>query len=416
MRPSTFRKVAWPRASNSISRSNNSTTRCRWYSQKLESDDPLKILFCGTDDFSKESLKALNVYSKTPESNVLSIDVVTRTDKRVGRGRKQFRSPPIKHAAQELGLPLHQIDTFTGWRPPLSDNKPCNLIIAVSFGLLVPPRILGGAKYGGLNVHPSMLPDLRGPAPIPWAINLGRRTTGISIQTLHPSRFDEGLILSQTSTPGLEIPDPDTITSPELEAYLAPVGAKMLVDAIKNRLYIPPHKPVQSSQGTSTKDLVHAPKIKKDFHAIDFTTMTATEILRRNRAIGKLHAFGISGNGLSEMRQILLDQSMRPVNDQDIPESVRNVTESIPDGIPFAIVPTNENIKQGSQPLIINVKDNDNGGRRQVLVPQILVASMAKNTAARAAASAIFFSVPERLGSYNLYRFSHPLSMQTTSG
>ena len=57
--------------------------------------------------------------------------------------------------AQELDLKLHEIDTFTGWTPPSS----INLVIAVSFGLLVPPRILGLAKYGGLNVHPSLLPE-----------------------------------------------------------------------------------------------------------------------------------------------------------------------------------------------------------------------------------------------------------------
>lgn len=66
---------------------------------------------------------------------------------------------PIKKvAAEELRLNVHQIDTFTGWEPPKPNGEPINLVIAVSFGLLVPPRILNGAKYGGLNVHPSMLP------------------------------------------------------------------------------------------------------------------------------------------------------------------------------------------------------------------------------------------------------------------
>lgn len=68
-----------------------------------------------------------------------------------------FPPVPIKKVAgpDDLNLDIHQIDTFTGWAPP----KPIDLIIAVSFGLLVPPRILNGAKYGGLNVHPSLLPE-----------------------------------------------------------------------------------------------------------------------------------------------------------------------------------------------------------------------------------------------------------------
>lgn len=67
---------------------------------------------------------------------------------------------PIKSVAvDELDLPLHQIDTFTGWTPPCPAGEPINLVVAVSFGLLVPPRILKASKYGGLNVHPSMLPE-----------------------------------------------------------------------------------------------------------------------------------------------------------------------------------------------------------------------------------------------------------------
>jgi methionyl-tRNA formyltransferase len=79
---------------------------------------------------------------------------------------------PIVEAAKLLELKVHQIETFTGWEvkqvflnyfkietDPLKPPPGINLIIAVSFGLLVPPRILGKAKYGGLNVHPSMLPE-----------------------------------------------------------------------------------------------------------------------------------------------------------------------------------------------------------------------------------------------------------------
>lgn len=65
---------------------------------------------------------------------------------------------PIKAVAKELRLPIHEISTFTGWQPPVYGNEHISLVIAVSFGLLVPPRILNLAQYGGLNVHPSLLP------------------------------------------------------------------------------------------------------------------------------------------------------------------------------------------------------------------------------------------------------------------
>jgi len=65
---------------------------------------------------------------------------------------------PIKDMAMELKLPTHEIATFTGWKPPVYGTESMSLVIAVSFGLLVPPRILNLATYGGLNVHPSLLP------------------------------------------------------------------------------------------------------------------------------------------------------------------------------------------------------------------------------------------------------------------
>ena len=85
---------------------------------------------------------------------------------------------PLKALAESLGLPVHEVDTFTGWdvrapacslpfahmltravQMPTYNNGSINLIIAVSFGLFVPPRLLNAAKFGGLNIHPSLLPE-----------------------------------------------------------------------------------------------------------------------------------------------------------------------------------------------------------------------------------------------------------------
>lgn len=137
--------------------------------------EPLRILFCGSDDFSITSLQALYNEARQESDFIKSIDVVCRPGKRTGRGLKTLReglirrllllllrSPqavPIKRAAEQLQLPVHEIDTFTGWKPPIVSNHEFNLVIAVSFGLLIPPRILQAAKFGGLNVHPSLLPE-----------------------------------------------------------------------------------------------------------------------------------------------------------------------------------------------------------------------------------------------------------------
>ncbi|EXJ59120.1 hypothetical protein A1O7_06551 [Cladophialophora yegresii CBS 114405] len=413
--PSATCSRIWPRTSKFFLKSRLAGRR--WYSQEPLSDDPLRILFCGTDSFSTVSLEALHNYSKTPGSGILSVDVVTKTDKRVGRSRRQIRAPAIKDVAVKRGLAVHQIDTFTGWQPPIfgdTRKDPCNLIIAVSFGLLIPPRILGTAKYGGLNVHPSMLPDLRGPAPIEWSILLGRRKTGVSLQTLHPSRFDEGLVLDQTPQPGIGIPNPDTITSKELEGYLARIGAEMLVDAIKNKLYIPPYNPIQPDRHISKADLIHAPKIKMEFRAVDFTQLRRTEILRRNRACGPLHAFASSGSEPGQTRRINLDAAMRTLDEGDIPEEVQSAALSIPEAVPYAIVCARKNISESHKPLIVNAKKGPDGESRQIVIPEVTVAAMSRAPGAAAAARARLFAQPDSFGHFTLYRFAHPLTAQPT--
>jgi methionyl-tRNA formyltransferase len=188
---------------------------------------------------------------------------------------------PITHVAtEELKLNTHVIDTFTGWAPPV----PINLVVAVSFGLFVPPRILGLAKYGGLNVHPSLLPDLRGPAPIEHALLKHRPRTGVSIQTLHPEHFDEGAVLAQTAEPWTQIPH--DITRLALEEQLASAGAHMLVDVLKAQQYIPPHKDA-GWYASSGGPVEHAPKITKQDRFIDFAQTSLDEILTIQRALGE---------------------------------------------------------------------------------------------------------------------------------
>lgn len=85
----------------------------RYHSSKATS--PLRILFCGSDKLSVTSLQALyREHTKHPE-HIASIDVVSRPAKKVGRGLKVTNKLPITTAAKELALPLHTIDTFTGW-------------------------------------------------------------------------------------------------------------------------------------------------------------------------------------------------------------------------------------------------------------------------------------------------------------
>lgn len=133
-----------------------------------------------------------------------------------------------------------------------------NLIIAVSFGKLVPNRLLQAAKYGGLNVHPSLLPNLRGPAPLHHALLRRLDTTGVSLQTLNPHEFDKGQVLAQSRSDEL-IEIPPQCTVPQLLELVTPVGAHMLVQGLRDGVHVPP---LQGQRSTVGVRRIHAPKIE----------------------------------------------------------------------------------------------------------------------------------------------------------
>ncbi|PYI04928.1 methionyl-tRNA formyltransferase family protein [Aspergillus sclerotiicarbonarius CBS 121057] len=250
--------------------------------------EPLRILFCGSDEFSIASLNALHKEHVKRPDRIASIDVVCRPDKKVGRGLKKIREVPIKAAAADLSLPIHEIDTFRGWTPPILPGGPINLIVAVSFGLFVPPRLLNGAKYGGLNVHPSLLPDFRGPAPLHHTLLAGRTQTGVTLQTLHLKHFDHGTILAQTPAPGFDIPNPDSCTVPDLLDLVCPKGADILVEGIREGLFVPPVEDAGWRFSEGDGPLTHAAKIKPEDRHIDWANWSWLELSRRNRVLGPL--------------------------------------------------------------------------------------------------------------------------------
>ncbi|AEO63546.1 uncharacterized protein THITE_2108965 [Thermothielavioides terrestris NRRL 8126] len=129
------------------------------YSTVSKTSDPLRVLFCGSDEFSCASLQALYDEQKQNSELIRSIDVLVRPAKPTGRGNRIMKDVPLRALAEQLRLPIHVRDTFKGWDMPKPAGDPINLIIAVSFGLFVPQRLLRESKYGGINVHPSLLPE-----------------------------------------------------------------------------------------------------------------------------------------------------------------------------------------------------------------------------------------------------------------
>ncbi|KAJ5364355.1 uncharacterized protein N7496_010068 [Penicillium cataractarum] len=308
-------------------------------SYATRSFDPLRILFCGSDEFSIASLKALHDYRLKHPEKISSIDVVCRPGKRVGRGLKKIREMPIKEAAAALSLPVHEIDTFRGWTPPETPNGPINLIIAVSFGLFVPPRILNTAKYGGLNVHPSLLPDFRGPAPLHHTLLAGRTKTGVTLQTLDHKSFDHGTILAQSPAPGFDIPNPESCTVPKLTSIVSVKGAQLLFDGIHNGLFVPPVQDAGWLSEEDSKNLIHAAKIMPEDRHVDWANWDLVNFNRRNRVLGNLWSKALVASkptegaiSFQQKRVILTD-----VEEVDPPQG--SETFAVVPGLPFTNTP-----------------------------------------------------------------------------
>ncbi len=183
----------------------------------------MKILFMGTPDFSRESL------DKLYNSGYEICGVVTTPDRPAGRGMKLVASP-VKEYALEKGLRIFQPEKISKndeFKDAIRELEP-DLVVVVSYGIILPKSFLKIPKLGCINVHPSMLPKYRGSAPIQWAILNGDSSTGVTIMYLDEG-MDSGDIIKQKE---VEI-DPDETTG-ELWNRLSSIGADLLLECVNN--------------------------------------------------------------------------------------------------------------------------------------------------------------------------------------
>lgn len=152
--------------------------------------------------------------------------VVTRTDKPAGRGRT-LAAPPVKIAAQELGLTVFQPKRV---RDPefieIIRKIAPEAIIVAAYGQILPKDILTLPRFGCINIHASLLPAYRGAAPINWAIIRGEHETGITVMMMDEG-MDTGAILMQETIP---IGPEDTAGA--VTEKLALLGAKLITTAL----------------------------------------------------------------------------------------------------------------------------------------------------------------------------------------
>ena len=128
--------------------------------------------------------------------------------------------------------------------------------------------------------------SFHGAAPLHHILLSGCKFAGVTVQTLHPKHFDQGKILAQTPAPGWEH---KCSTMPELLGQVAPKGSDMLLDCIKDRLYLAGTDILEKVQDDETTEMARAaPKITPKDRLIDWDTWTAEKILRRHQVIGPL--------------------------------------------------------------------------------------------------------------------------------
>ncbi|TVQ27029.1 MAG: methionyl-tRNA formyltransferase, partial [Spirochaetaceae bacterium] len=134
----------------------------------------MRLLFAGTPDFAVPTLRKLALYGQV-------VAVLTAPNRPSGRG-KRLTPSPVAQEAEARGIPVLKPQRLNAEaRAAVSRVEP-DLLVCVAYGRIFGPRFLSLFPRGGINLHPSLLPKYRGPAPIPAAILAGDAQTGITVQ------------------------------------------------------------------------------------------------------------------------------------------------------------------------------------------------------------------------------------------
>ena len=187
----------------------------------------INVLFMGTPDFAKESLEA--VYN----AGYNVIGVVTNPDKPKGRGMKMIPSP-VKEFALEKNIPVYQPLKVRNNTEFIEEMKALNpdVICVVAYGKILPKTILEVPKFGCINVHASLLPKLRGGAPIHRAIIEGHSKSGVTIMYMAPG-MDDGDIITQRKIDIL-----DEYNVGDIHDKLSVLGADLLIKTLNLSLIL----------------------------------------------------------------------------------------------------------------------------------------------------------------------------------
>lgn len=227
----------------------------------------MRVLFWGTPEFATAPLRALI------GEGFDVVGVVTQPDRAVGRSRSRLVPSAVKAVAIADGIQVQQPDRPRGdaFLAGLRELAP-DISVVVAYGHILPKAVIDAPRLGTLNIHASLLPALRGAAPIQAAIRDGLTESGVSIVQMVPA-LDAGPVILSARTPILA-----DETAGELALRLSEMGAQSLIEALA-LLEMGLVKPVEQDDALAT----YAPKLTRETAAVEFTR-PAAEVARHIRA------------------------------------------------------------------------------------------------------------------------------------
>lgn len=226
----------------------------------------MRSVFFGTPEIAVPALRALAATSDV-------VGVICQPDRPRGRGLR-VQAPPVKLAALELGLQVHQpVKVKTGtlheW---LAERRP-DVALVMAYGRILPAQVLAVPRRGCVNLHASLLPKYRGAAPIQWAIIQGETETGVSLMQMDAG-MDTGPVFAMRR---LAVGSDET--AGELAARLALLAAEMvqqdLARAVSGELTPAPQDETQAS---------YAPPLRAKDTEIDWSA-AAQRVVNRVRGL-----------------------------------------------------------------------------------------------------------------------------------
>jgi methionyl-tRNA formyltransferase len=280
----------------------------------------MRLIFMGTAGFACPTLRQLQASSHQIAA------VVTQPDRPRGRGQ-QLAQSPVKTLALVHGLPVLQpatlrsqavLDELAGWHP--------DVIVVVAYGNILPAAVLALPPYGCLNLHASLLPKYRGPAPINWALIQGETCTGYTIIQMD-AHVDTGPMLWSEACPITA--DDDAISVAERLAEAGALGMLNVLTGLAQGTLTPQPQP---EEGAS-----RAPKLTRELGQIDWR-QSATTLHNRIRGLVPWPGASAMYHGLEVKiwRAAVLDES-----------------SSLPPGTVTALTPEGFCLACGSQQLVL---------------------------------------------------------------